>query len=253
MFDIIYGSLSFIFGLLIGSFLNVCIYRIPKGESIAYPPSHCTSCGARLKFLDLFPVLSYVFLGGKCRYCGEKISSRYAIMEAFTALMFLGVFLKFGFTLDTIKYMILVSFFIVIGMIDLDTTDVYSVTTYSVIGIGVVLTAVYYFMGISINPYLFGALLGGGLIALIILLTHGMGWGDFEICLASGLYLGLYNSIVMLLASFIFGGVIGVILIITKRKTRKDYIPFGPYIVLGTFLAMLYGDKIILWYVSFLS
>lgn len=252
MLNIFLWTYVFIIGMLLGSFFNVCIYRIPRGESVAFPPSHCTSCGEKLKFFDLFPVLSYVFLKGKCRYCGEKISPRYAIVELFTGLMFLAVFLKFGLTMEALKYVVLVSFFIIIGMIDYDTTDVYSVTTYSVIVLGLVFVAVNYFMGFPIKTYIFGGLLGGGLIALIIILTKGMGWGDFEICLAAGLFLGLYNSIVMLMASFIVGGTIGAILLIAKIKKRGDYIPFGPSIVIGTFIAMFFGDNIIGWYISYL-
>lgn len=250
--NIIFGIYIFIIGLLIGSFLNVCIYRIPKGESIVFPPSHCTNCNTRLKFLDLFPVLSYVFLKGKCRYCGEKISPRYAIIEMLTGLLFLGTFLCFGLNIQTLKYIILISFMIVIGMIDFDTTDVYSVTTYSGIAIGIIFIVISYFTTGSVYTYLYGGLLAGGIIALIIVLTNGMGWGDFEICLMSGLYLGFANSIVMLLAAFILGGIIGAFLIISKRKTKKDYIPFGPYIVLGTVISLFFGNKIILWYLSFL-
>lgn len=251
MLDIMFGCYVFALGLLLGSFLNVCIYRIPKEQSIAFPPSHCTNCNTRLKFLDLFPVFSYIFLKGKCRYCGEKISPRYAIIELFTALMFLGIFLSYGLTIEALKSFVLASFLIVIAMIDYDTTDVYSVTTYPLIVLGVIFIGVNYFLGLPIKSFLFGGLLGGGLIALIIVLTQGMGWGDFEISLASGLFLGVYNSIIMLIASFILGGIIGAFLIVSKRKTRKDYIPFGPYIVLGTFIAMFYGDKIFNWYLSF--
>lgn len=250
--NIIFGIYIFIIGLLIGSFLNVCIYRIPKGESIAFPPSHCTSCNTRLKFFDLFPVLSYIFLKGKCRYCGEKISPRYAIIEMLTGLLFLGTYLSYGLSIETLKYIVLISFMIVIGMIDFDTTDVYSVTTYSGIAVGIIFIIVSYFTTGSVYTYLYGGLLAGGIIALIIVLTNGMGWGDFEICLMSGLYLGFANSIVMLLAAFILGGIIGAFLIISKRKTKKDYIPFGPYIVLGTVISLFFGDKIILWYLSFL-
>lgn len=246
------GAFIFIFGLLFGSFFNVCIYRIPREESIAYPPSHCTSCSTRLKPLDLIPVLSYLFLVRKCRYCGEKISSRYAIVEAFTGVVFLLIYLKYGLSFEALKYIVLACFLIVIGMIDYDTTDVYSVTTYSGIAVGAVFVAAGYYLGVEVKPFLLGGLLSGGVIAAIILLTRGMGWGDFEICLMSGLYIGFGKSIVMLMLSFIIGAVSGVILILTKKKSRKDYIPFGPYISLAAMIAMLVGDEIIQWYLSFI-
>jgi leader peptidase (prepilin peptidase)/N-methyltransferase len=249
--DIFIGAFIFIFGLLFGSFFNVCIYRIPREESIAYPPSHCTSCSTRLKPLDLVPVLSYLLLGRKCRYCGEEISSRYAIIEALTGVVFLLIYLKYGLTFDTLKYITLACFLIVIGMIDFDTTDVYSVTTYSGIGVGIIFLVVGYYLGYEVKTFILGAILAGGVIAAIILLTRGMGWGDFEICLMSGLYIGFSNSIVMLMLSFILGAVFGVILILTKKKTRKDYIPFGPYIAMASIITILIGENIIQWYLSF--
>jgi leader peptidase (prepilin peptidase)/N-methyltransferase len=250
--DIFIGAFIFLFGLLFGSFFNVCIYRIPREESIAYPPSHCTSCSTRLKPLDLIPVLSYLFLGRKCRYCGEKISSRYAIIEALTGVVFLLIYLKYGLTFVTLKYITLACFLIVIGMIDFDTTDVYSVTTYGGIAVGIISIAAGYYLGYEVKTYILGAVLAGGVIAAIILLTRGMGWGDFEICLMCGLYIGMGNSLVMLMLSFIIGAVSGVILILTKKKSRKDYIPFGPYIAIAAIITMLVGDKIIQWYLSFI-
>lgn len=239
----------FLVGLFIGSFLNVCIYRIPRGESIAFPPSHCTCCNTRLNFFDLFPVLSYLFLKGKCRYCGEKISPRYAIFELLTAVMFLAIYLTFGLTITTLKYLILVSFLIVIGMIDYDTTDVYSITTYSGIAVGVIFIFINYFMGLQVKPYIYGGILAGATIALIIIFTGGMGWGDFEIALMCGLYLGFEKSIVLLFSSFIIGGVVGAFLILTKKKTKNDYIPFGPSIASAALFTLLFGERIISFYI----
>lgn len=241
----------FVIGLLMGSFFNVCIYRIPKGESIAFPPSHCTSCNTRLKSLDLVPVLSYIFLGRKCRYCGEKISPRYASVEFFTAIIYALLYIKYGLTFQLLKYIVMASFLIIIGLIDYDTTDVYSVTTWSGIVCGVIFIAAGYFMKYPVMDYIYGGLLSAGVITAIILLTKGMGWGDVEICALAGVYLGFTNSIVMLFFSFVLGGIIGILLIITKVKSRKDYIPFGPYIALGAIIAALAGDIIIKWYMPY--
>jgi len=252
MLNIIYGIFIFIIGLMLGSFFNVCIYRIPRGESIVYPPSHCTNCGKKLKYIDLVPVLSYIFLKGRCRYCNEKISIRYAAVELFTAILFLSIYLKYGFTIESIKYIILSSFLIIIGMIDYYTMDVYSIITYTGIIVGIIFILIEYLTKSQIYTYLYGGILAGLVIALIIILTKGMGWGDFEICIMSGLYLGFSKSIVMLMVSFILGGIIGILLIISKKKTKKDYIPFGPYIVLGSIISILFADKIILWYLGFI-
>lgn len=236
-------------GLLLGSFYNVCIYRIPREESVVFPPSHCTSCNTKLKPLDLVPVFSYVFLKGRCRYCREKISPRYALIELFTGIIFLVLYLNYGLSFDFLKYIVLVSFLIVIGMIDYDTTDVYSVTTYSAIAIGIIFILINYFMGFEFKSYIYGGILAGGIIAVIILLTRGMGWGDFEIALMCGLYLGLGNSIVLLFSSFIIGGAAGAFLILTKRKTKNDYIPFGPSIAAAALFTMFFGERIISFYI----
>ncbi|MCM0650752.1 prepilin peptidase [Clostridium swellfunianum] len=247
------ASYVFIIGLLLGSFFNVCIYRIPREESVAFPPSHCTSCNTRLKPLDLIPVLSYIFLRGKCRYCGERISPRYAIIELTTAIIFLKLYAEYGLGFEFIKYAVLSCFLIVIGMIDYDTTDVYTKTTMSAIIIGIIFVAIGGYLGYGIKTSLLGAVLGGGVISLIILLTRGMGWGDVEICLLCGLYLGFYSTILLLFLSFVLGGAIGALLIITKVKSKKDYIPFGPFIAISAIIVMMFGNKIINWYLSFLS
>lgn len=242
----------FIISLCIGSFLNVCIYRIPKGESIVNPPSHCGNCGTRLKSLDLIPVLSYIFLKGKCRYCGEKISFRYALIELITGVLITAVYIENGLSYTFIKYSVLVILLIVIGMIDFDTTDVYFKTTLTGIILGMVFLIYGHFLGYGIMDFIFGAAAGGGAIALIILLTRGMGWGDAEICLLCGLFLGFKLTAFMLFSSFIIGGITGILLIALKIKSRKDYIPFGPSIALGAIAAILFGDKLIQWYMLML-
>lgn len=238
----------FILGTIIGSFLNLCICRIPAAESIVYPSSHCTSCKNKIKPYDLIPIVSYVILKGKCRYCKEKISIKSPLMELFTGIMFLSLYLKFGITINLLKYLILFSFLIVIGGIDYNTTDVYFSTTSTGIGIGVLFLIVNWYLKLPIKTYLIGAIIGGIFILLIAVLTGGMGFGDVEICILSGIYIGTRLTILMLFLSFILGGAIGAILIISKKKSRKDYIPFGPYISIATMISVLLGDKIINWY-----
>lgn len=246
-----YIFLSLLYGLLIGSFLNVCIYRIPRNESISFPPSHCTNCKNKIKWYDLIPIISYIFLRGKCRYCGEKISIRYPLIELITGAIFLALNIEYGLSINFFKYAVLACFLIVIGMIDFDTTDVYLKTTASGIITGVLFLIYGYFMNYNILSYIYGGLLGVGIIALIILLTKGMGWGDAEICLMGGLFLGLKLTIVMLFFSFVFGGLIGIILMILKIKSRKDYIPFGPFISAACLFTVFFGEKITLWYMSY--
>ncbi|SKA81820.1 leader peptidase (prepilin peptidase) / N-methyltransferase [Caloramator quimbayensis] len=240
--------LVIIYGIVIGSFLNVCIYRIPNNESISYPPSHCTNCGNRIKWYDLIPVLSYAALKGRCRFCNTKISAEYPLIEIFTALVFANLYHKYGITFEFFKYAVFVAILIVIGMIDLKTTDVY----FSTIVSGLITGALFasyelYRYGVILN-YFLGAAFAAGIIAVIILLTKGMGWGDAEICLVCGLYLGFKLSIVMLFLTFIIGAIAGIVLILTKIKSRKDFIPFGPFISLASIITVFWGENIIAWY-----
>ncbi|KGN02255.1 peptidase A24 [Clostridium novyi A str. 4570] len=238
----------FILGTIIGSFLSVCICRIPAGESIVYPPSHCSNCKSNIKPYDLIPIVSYVILRGKCRYCKEKISIKSPLMELFTGIIFLSLYLKYGLTLELIKYLILFSFLIVIGCIDYNTTDVYFSTTSTGIGIGILFLVINWYLKLPIKTYFLGAIIGGIFILLIAVLTGGMGFGDVEICILSGIYIGTKLTVLMLFLSFILGGAVGAVLIISKKKSRKDYIAFGPYISIATMIAVLFGEKIINWY-----
>lgn len=242
--------LVFIYGLIIGSFLNVCIYRIPMGESIAYPPSHCTNCKNRIKPYDLIPVISYMFLKGKCRYCGEKISLRYPLIELFTGVIFIAVYLRYGLNMEFLKFAILSCFLILIGLIDYDTTDIYDSTIITGLIFGFIFLGVNLYLGLPVKTYLLGALIGGGFISLIILTLGGMGWGDAELCVLCGLFLGSKLTILTLFLSFIIGGFTGALLILLKKKSRKDYIPFGPSISVASMIVVIYGEKILDWYLN---
>ena len=247
--DIYYGILAFIFGTIIGSFLNVCIYRIPKGESILYPPSHCMNCNKKIKAYDMIPVISYIILRGRCRYCGKKIHLRYPVLEFITGLLYVLIYINFGVGIELIKYMVFISIMIVIGMIDFHTTDVYLKTTGTGIIAGIIFLVIYFYIGLPIKTYVYGGVSAGVFIALIILITKGgMGWGDVEIALICGLFLGFKYTMLMLFLAFIIGAVIGLVLILLGKKSRKDYIPFGPFIVIASFITVFLGQSILNWY-----
>jgi len=239
----------FFFGLFIGSFLNVCISRIPSGESIAYPPSHCSNCKVRLKPLDLIPIFSYGFLKGRCRYCKNKISLEYPLVELITGFLFALLYLKFGLSFNLIKYLIFTSLVIVIGIIDFKTQDVYLSTTITggIFGVLIILIEKLLYNH-SIIDNLLGALIPAAVISLIVFTTKGMGEGDIEIAALCGLFLGFRLSILMILLSFVLGGLVGGLLIVFKIKDKKDYIAFGPYIAMSAFLSIIWGNDIILWY-----
>ncbi|MBP2032191.1 leader peptidase (prepilin peptidase)/N-methyltransferase [Clostridium algifaecis] len=246
---IYYGIIIFIFGTIIGSFLNVCIYRIPLQESVVYTPSHCTSCGRKIKWYDLIPVASYIVLKGKCRYCGEKISKKYPIVEFVTGILYLMLYVKFGISISIVKYITFISILIVVGIIDFNTTNVYFETTIVGLISSIIFLASYYYIGFPVKTYVYGGILGGGLLSLIIVITKGgMGWGDMEICFVCGMFLGLELTFVMLFLSFVIGAIAAVILILSGKKSRKDYIPFGPFIAAASVITVLLGQNILNWY-----
>ncbi|MFL0252265.1 prepilin peptidase [Clostridium neuense] len=249
----------FVVGTIIGSFLNVCIFRIPIGQSIVFPPSHCMNCGEKLKWYDMFPIISWVVLKGKCRFCKSQISCRYPLVEFMCGTVFLLIYLKYGFSFETIKYFIFASLIIVIGLIDLDTTDVYSSTIIvGVVGFIIAILVDYilfeanFDVKLSIFNYVLGGVIGAGFIFLIIFFTHGMGSGDAEICFVCGLFLGIKNVIFMLFLSVVIGGIIGILLVLLGKRKRTDYIPFGPFIAVSSIIAVLFGEGIVNWYLGML-
>lgn len=243
----------FLFGIVIGSFLNVCICRIPRGESISFPPSHCMSCGHKLAWYDLFPVLSFLFLRGRCRYCKEKISIRYPLIESITGILFISDYLKFGLDFNFFKFAVLICFLIVVGVTDFDTFDVYTVTVVLGImaGIGFAVYGAIVYKAGFLN-YIYGASLSCGFILLLMLITKGkgMGSGDAEVCLMCGLFLGFKESILFMFLSFVIAGITVIILVILKIEDKKDTVPFVPFISIGALITIFFSDIIINYYMS---
>ena len=241
--------LIFIFGLLIGSFLNVCIYRLPQNQSIVTPPSHCMTCSTCLKPWDLIPVISYLFSRGQCRYCNATFSPRYALVELLTAFLFVWCLEVFGLSLVLGKALILTSFFIVITFIDYDHQLILDKVLLCLSGAGVAINL--WTGSVGILDMLIASLLGGGLLLFIALVSKGgMGGGDIKFAAALGLCFGLQSLLLTLLLSFVFGGIGGVLLLVCKIKSRKDFIPFGPYIALAALFSLLYGNNMITWYLG---
>lgn len=238
-------------GLVIGSFLNVCIYRIPAEQSISFPPSHCSTCNHQLAAKDLVPVFSYLFLRGKCRYCGSKISIRYPLIEILNGLLYVLVYFKYGFSTDTIKYCLMASVLIVIAMIDFDTQDVYTSTTLTGAAIAVIFLIIQYFTdNQSSKRFLIGGIVCAGIIAAIVFLTHGMGEGDIEIAGVSGLFLGWKLGLMSLFIAIIIGGIFGIVLLALKKKSKKEMFAFGPCIAIGTMISALAGEYLLNFYLA---
>lgn len=236
----------FILGLIIGSFINVCIYRIPREESISYPPSTCTTCGSRIKIYDLIPVVSYIMLNGKCRKCKEKISIKYPLTELLTGILFLFIYLKFGNSYDSIRNIVLVVFIEIIAIIDFNTMEVYSCVSYTAMAMGVlniIVEKIVFHMPIA--TYLLGAAIPAGCIYIINKLSKGFGGGDIDVFVIIGLFLGIKFSGLTLFFSIIIGAVSAIILVVLKKLNKKDAMPFVPYIFTALIITLLCGEKII--------
>lgn len=225
------SGLVFVLGLIIGSFLNVCIYRIPRGQSIVFPPSACPSCGRRLTALELIPVAAFIALRGRCRGCGTSISRRYPLVELMTGILFLMVFWKFGFGAATLKWWVLFSVLLTLSMIDLEFQLIPDLISLPGVVAGILLNYSHW------APALFGALLGYAVVTAVILLSRGgMGWGDAKLLAMIGAFLGWRGVMVSLFGGSLLGSVVGIILLTSRRIDRKTPMPFGPYLSLGALI-----------------
>ena len=241
-----------LFALLIGSFLNVCIYRIPRNKSISFPPSHCTNCNTSLKPVDLIPVLSYLYLKGSCRYCGEKISPKYPIVEALNGILWVILYLRFGLSFEFYGLAVLSSLLLVISVIDLEIQEIPDGLNILGFIAGIIYIAVQWDIDLVLSSFA-GLLIGSGLFFLIAFLSKGgMGGGDIKLLGVLGIWLGWKLTMLLILLSFFIGALVSVFLIITKIKSRKDYIPFGPFIAIGAYIAIIFGDFLIDWYLNLL-
>ena len=233
-----------VLGFCIGSFLNVVIYRLPRGESIATGRSHCTHCGKTIAWYDLFPLVSYLLLGGRCRYCKTAISWRYPLVEGLTAGLFLVLYWHFGLTLTLVKYLFLAALLVAISFIDLEHFLIPNSLVLSgvIFGLGVA----FFVHDISIWSALLGAVSCSGFLLLVSLVSRGgMGLGDVKLAAVTGLFLGWPLGAVGLLIGICIGGLLGIVLLATGIKGRKDPVPFGPFIALGAMIVLLWGSRII--------
>lgn len=244
----------FLTGLLLGSFFNVCIYRIPRNESIAFPPSHCPNCGYKLGSWDLIPVFSYLFLRGQCRKCKNKISLQYPIVELLTAILFLCIYLKYGLAWKTLFLIFLSSILIIASFIDFE----HKIIPDQLVIAGLIVGALFVILQIQKPFYdlLLGFLIGGGslflmgILSLFLFKKEGMGGGDIKLMAVIGLFLGTKLTIVALLFSIYIGGFFGILLLILRLKKLQEAISYGPFIAIGTLAALFWGNELIHWYVQ---
>jgi leader peptidase (prepilin peptidase) / N-methyltransferase len=271
--------ISLIFGALVGSFLNVCIFRLPKEESIIWPGSHCPRCKKPINFYDNIPLISYLLLRGKCRYCKKPISFQYPLIEGITALSSLFLIMRFGPSLSYLIYFAFVAALIVITVIDLYHQIIPDVISLPGIGVGLfaswflpnpsfldsllrflVLQAsrigVNLITHISFVDGLLGFLLGGTSLFLVMQLyfylrkSEGMGGGDIKLLAMIGAFLGWKAVVLTILLSSLIGSIVGITIMIWKGENLKYAIPFGPFLSLGAVIALFYQNEIISWYLQ---
>lgn len=240
----------FVFGTIIGSFSNVCIYRIPLKQSIITPSSFCPSCKNPIKFYYNIPILSYIYLKGSCSSCHARIPFRYPLVEFLTGLIYIALYIKFGFSLRFFIFIILSTALVIIAFIDFEKRIIPDKITLPGIIIGLLLS----FFTISFVNSLIGLFIGGGIFFLIAFIKRGgMGGGDIKLMAMIGSFLGWQGSLMTILISSIAGSIIGIILLLRKKKGIKDIIPFGPFLAFGGIFYILLGEEFFKWYFYFVG
>ena len=268
----------FLFGLIIGSFLNVCIVRIPGGKSIVLPASACTKCGAAIRAYDNIPVVSYLVLAGKCRKCKNPISAMYPAVELLTGLLFLGCYEVFGLTPEALKWAIFSAIMVVLVFTDLRERILPDVVNYTGFGLGLGLsffTRPFDGTALAIAKRIFdfpppapvlsfadavlGAAAGSGLLWLVSEVyfrlrgREGMGLGDVKMMLMAGAFLGLKRTLLTIFAGSILGSVLGIAVIVARRKDSDYELPFGTFLGMAALLVVFFGTPMVDWYQSLLA
>lgn len=245
--EILYMTLFFIYGIVFGSFFNVVGLRVPKKESIVSPPSHCTSCDRKLVALDLIPVFSYLFLRGKCRGCGAKISPIYPFIEFVTGGLFMLAYVTLGFSAELVVALIFISLLVIITVSDI----AYMLIPDKVL-LPFAIVLVVMRMVSPLTPWwdsLLGAVIGFGVLLLIgVISKGGMGGGDIKLFFVIGLVLGTLQTLLTLFLAAVIGTIVGSIILRRKGQGRKTPIPFGPSIAAAAIISYFWGAGIVEWY-----
>ncbi len=244
-------------GLCTGSFLNVCIDRLPRGQSIIKPPSHCSACKHKLGTLDLIPLFSYLWLRGRCRYCRAPIPIRLPVVEGITGLLFTFLYWKFGLSLELVISLIYACLLTIIFVIDLENQLVLDKVTYPAMVLALafsffwpgIRTFSFFWPGLGVESSLAGGVLGLAMMALpFVIYRRGMGMGDIKLGALVGLMTGFPLVLIAVLLSWITGGLVAAILLALKIKKRKDPIPFATFLAASAMVTLLWGQVIWQWY-----
>lgn len=254
MLEMTLALFVFLFGLCVGSFLNVCIYRMGREESVVRPRSHCPHCRKNIAWYDNIPLVSFIALGGRCRLCGKKISFRYFFIEVLTGIIFLAIYQRFYVTYYTLAYLIFICGLIVATFVDFDFRIIPDEISVGGIAVGLILS--FLFPGLHCAPThvlglwqsFLGVLVGGGVLWILgcvgdfIFKKESMGGGDIKLLAMVGAFLGWKIALLTLPLASLFGAVVGVII---KIRTKESLIAFGPYLALAAFINIFWADKIL--------
>ena len=244
----------FLYGIVIGSFLNVLIYRIPKKENLVVTRSHCMSCGYQLRWFDLIPLFSFLALGGKCRKCKAKLSVQYPLIEGLNGVLYLVIFARFGLSIDSLLYCLLFSALLALSVIDFRTYEIPIGFCWFILTLGLIRVATDF---TNWTEYAIG------LVAVSLVLTiiyygsqyffkvEAIGGGDVKLMAATGLLLGWKNNVL----AFFLGCIIGSVIHIARMKISKEdhVLAMGPYLAVGVMIAALWGNEMISWYLGMLG
>ena len=246
--------MAFIFGICIGSFLNVCIFRLPEGKSIVHPPSSCPGCGAAIRLYDNIPVLSYFILRGRCRDCHTPIAFRYILVELLGGLMAVCVYFRFGPGMEGIIYYAFMAALLVITFIDIDHRIIPDVISLPGIPLGV--AASFFMPSLSWADSLIGVLAGGGSLYAVawgyvrITGKEGMGGGDIKLLAMIGAFIGWKGVLLTIFMGSAIGTLVGLAAMLAEKKNMKMRIPFGPFLALGAVISIFFGQELIGWYLT---
>ena len=251
----IFSLIGLAFGLMVGSFANVCISRLPKKQSVAFPASHCPKCNKPIHVMDNIPLISYLLLKGQCRNCKEKISIIYPAIELVTGLLMAAVFYRFGFSVECLIFAIVVPALVIITVIDIEHQIIPDIITLPGIPFGLVAGS---YMNGMFDSFM-GLLLGGGMFWLLaegyyrLRGAMGMGGGDIKYIAAAGALVGWVQVLFIIFVGALAGGIFGGIGMGVKKLDFLSRIPFGPFLALATLISIFFGGPIIDWYMSLMA
>ncbi len=254
---------GFILGACLGSFLNVCIDRLPLGQSLIHPSSHCANCGKKLKAFELIPLVSYLWLKGRCRYCSTDIPRRIFAVELVTGFLLSFISFSYGFGLKFLVLTFYSCLFLVLAVIDLEYRLILNKIVYPAIGIGLILAPFWSNLGFSrallgentmlyalLNSLIGGTIFAAPLLLIALFYKNGMGWGDVKMAGLIGLATGFPSVLVAMFIAFLSGGLTALFLLLFHLKGRREVIPFAPFLSLGAFVTLLWGQDLIIWYLE---